>query len=109
MSDSLPLSQFNRRSFLLGAGATVLGQGLLGCQSSPSALQVLFLKNSIPAQLIGRFKKEITSEIKPSFRAESQLKNIFDLLQTWQKPPSEKSNFLPQLPVINPPPPAIAN
>lgn len=109
MSDSLPVSQFNRRSFLLGAGATVLGQGLLGCASSPSALQVLFLKNSISAQLISRFKKEITSENSPSFRAESQLKTIFKLLQTWQKSPAEKSTFLPQLPVINPASPAIAN
>ena len=109
MSDSLPVSQFNRRSFLLGAGATVLGQGLLGCSSSPSALQVLFLKNSISAQLISRFKKEVTSENQPDFRAESQLKTIFKLLQTWQQSPSGKSTFLPQLPVINPAPPAIAN
>jgi putative spermidine/putrescine transport system substrate-binding protein len=109
MSDSLPLSKFNRRSFLLGAGATILGQGLWGCASSPSALQILFLKKSISAQLISRFKKEIASENKPSFTAESQLKTIFELLQTWQKSPSEKSTFLPHLPVINPPPPAIAN
>jgi hypothetical protein len=79
MSDSLPVSQFNRRSFLLGAGATIVTQGLLGCASSPSALQVLFLKNSISAQLISRFKKEITSENQPDFRAESQLKTIFKL------------------------------
>ena len=59
MSDSLPLSKFNRRSFLLGAGATILGQGLWGCASSPSALQILFLKKSISAQLISHFKKEI--------------------------------------------------
>lgn len=109
MSDSLPLSKFNRRSFLLGAGATILGQGLWGCASSPSALQILFLKKSISAQLISRFKKEITSENKPSFTAESQLKTIFELLQTWQKPQSEKSNIIPKIPVINPPPPAIAN
>ena len=109
MSDSLPLSKFNRRSFLLGAGATILGQGLWGCASSPSALQILFLKKSISAQLISRFKKEIASENKPSFTAESQLKTIFELLQTWQKSPSEKSTFFPQLPVINPAPPAIAN
>ena len=109
MSDSLPVSQFNRRSFLLGAGATVVTQGLLGCASSPSALQVLFLKNSISAQLISRFKKEVTSENQPDFRAESQLKTIFELLQTWQKPQSEKSNIIPKIPVINPAPPAIAN
>ena len=109
MSDSLPLSQFNRRSFLLGAGAIVLGQGLLGCDSSSSALQVLFLKNSISAQLISRFTKKTISENKLTFKAESQLKTIFKLLQAWQQSPAEKSNFLPQLPVINPAPPAIAN
>jgi putative spermidine/putrescine transport system substrate-binding protein len=109
MSDSLPLSQFNRRSFLLGAGAIVLGQGLLGCDSSSSALQVLFLKNSISAQLISRFTKKTISENKLTFKAESQLKTIFKLLQAWQQSPIEKSNFLPQLPVINPAPPAIAN
>ncbi len=109
MSDSLPLSQFNRRSFLLGAGAIVLGQGLLGCDSSSSALQILFLKNSISAQLISRFTKKAISENKLTFKAESQLKTIFKLLQAWQQSPTEKSNFLPQLPVINPAPPAIAN
>ncbi|PZV25270.1 MAG: polyamine ABC transporter substrate-binding protein [Snowella sp.] len=109
MSDSLPLSQFNRRSFLLGAGAIVLGQGLLGCDSSSSALQVLFLKNSISAQLISRFTKKTISENKLTFKAESQLKTIFKLLQAWQQSPTEKSKILPQLPVINPAPPAIAN
>ena len=95
MSNSLPLSQFNRRSFLLGAGAIVLGQGLLGCESSSSALQVLFLKNSISAQLISRFTKEITSESSPSFKAESQLKTIFKLLQTWQQSPAQNQFFTP--------------
>ncbi len=109
MADSPSSTRFNRRSFLLSAGATALGQGLFGCGSALSDLQILFLKNSLPTQLINRFKQEILSGKLANFKAESQLKTIFELLKNWQNPELAKSTFLPRIPIINPAPSAIAN
>ncbi len=109
MSDSLTLVRLNRRSFLFSAGMAILGQGLSSCERNSSSLQVLFLKNSLPPQLINRFQQQIKSQNSANFKAESQLKSLFELLKTWQKTTPKKASLLPQLPIINPPPPAIAN
>lgn len=109
MSDSLTLVRLNRRSFLVSAGVAIFGQGLSSCESSSSPLQVLFLKNSLPPQLINGFQQQIKSNNSANFKAESQLKSIFELLRTWQNPTTKKSSLLPPFPIINPSPPAIAN
>ncbi len=75
----------SRRSFLLTAGTVTLMQLLSGCSDRQAALKVLLLQGSIPPQLLGEFRKQLGTRTALTFKPEAQLKDIFSLLQTWQK------------------------
>ena len=75
----------SRRSFLLTAGTVTLMQLLSGCSDRQAALKVLLLQGSIPPQLLGEFRKQLGTRKALTFKPEAQLKDIFSLLQTWQK------------------------
>ncbi len=77
MGFSLPL---HRRQFLRGAAAFGLSQGLFGCASS--SLEVKFLKNSIPLQLINRFRQEFPQQPAIAFESSAQLKDLWQQLKT---------------------------
>ena len=83
--------QLSRRSFLQSATVTALSQILQGCSDSKAILEILFLANSIPLQLIGDFRKTITRENKVDFKPQPQLYQIFDYLLEIQK--NQKSDF----------------
>ncbi len=89
-----------RRSFLTGATSFVLSSVMTGCKQEDN-LKVLLLQGSIPVQLIAAFRKEFNQSRKLVFKPESQLKDLFNLLQTWQGKATnqpEKSRFsLPSL------------
>ena len=72
--------QLSRRSFLQLTTATALSQVLQGCNNSQASLEILFLANSIPVQLIGDFRKTITKENKVNFKPQPQLYQIYDSL-----------------------------
>ena len=72
--------QISRRSLLQGAAAVALSQLLLGCDRSKESLEILFLENSIPAQLIKGFQKSLTQGEKVRFRPQTQITEIFDLM-----------------------------
>ena len=88
--------QLSRRSFLSAASAIALSQILSGC-SNPEMLQILFLENSIPLQLIGDFRKTIVKENKVDFKPQTQLYQIFNSLldlQTAKNTDSNTNNLL---------------
>jgi putative spermidine/putrescine transport system substrate-binding protein len=91
---------FNRRSFLTAATTLILSAVMAGCQPEGN-LRVLLLQASIPVQLIAAFRKEFNQARKLVFKPESQLEDLFKLLQTWQgktNHQAEKSQFtLPTL------------
>ena len=72
--------QLSRRFFLRATTAIALGQLLSSCSDSSKILQILFLADSIPIQLIGDFRKAINKEAKVDFKPQPQLKPIFDSL-----------------------------
>jgi putative spermidine/putrescine transport system substrate-binding protein len=72
--------QLSRRSFIRVSTAITLAQLLGSCSSSENILQILFLANSIPIQLIGDFRKVIKPTRKVDFQPQIQLEQIFDLL-----------------------------
>ena len=72
--------QFSRRSFFQITTAVAFTQMLQGCSQSQAALEILFLANSIPIQLIGDFRKAISPENKVDFNPQTQLEQIFDSL-----------------------------
>lgn len=96
----------DRRDFLIKAGAITLLQLISGCNSKDQKkLQVQLLKGSIPAQLLGQFKKSLKAPAKLEFTPVEQLSAAFDLLKAWQKSPADKNNSpwrLPAIPLINP-------
>ena len=77
--------QLSRRYFLHLTAATAITQVLQGCSNSQNILEILFLANSIPIQLIGDFRKIITKENKVDFKPQPQLYQIFDSLLKIQK------------------------
>lgn len=79
----------NRRSFILGtctdalgimAGASLLAT-VAGCRASQQdRLRVKLLKNSIPAQLLGQFRKQLKQPAVMDFTPVAQLQDLFELL-----------------------------
>ena len=101
-----------RRSFLTTTGILALGHLLSSCASSGADLRVLLLKGSVPPQLLKLFRQEISSGSSLDFKPQGQLKELFSLLETWQDKDEENKGLLadlPQIPLINPPPPSISD
>lgn len=75
----------DRRLFLSGAGSLALSQILLGCQSSQQkALSIHFLKNSIPAQLVGQFRQQVQSA-SLKLVPETEIATLYAFLQNQQQ------------------------
>ncbi len=82
--------QLSRRSFLQVSTAIALNQMLMGCNNAETRLQVLFLENSIPPQLIRDFRQGINKTRKVDFKPQTQILQIFDSLFNLQQ--SKKSD-----------------
>lgn len=76
---------FSRRSFLKSTVTMAMAQLIFGCSQSRETLKVLLLEGSIPPQLLRDFRRNLNSGTKLNFQPETQLKQLFDLLQNWQK------------------------
>lgn len=77
---------FRRRSVLIGLGAMVMGQLLSGCNSTnQDQLKIRLLKDSIPPQLLGEFRRYLDQPVKLNFKAQTQLKLLFTQLYNWSK------------------------
>ncbi|MEW5860739.1 MAG: extracellular solute-binding protein [Cyanobacteriota bacterium] len=99
-----------RRSFLLGAGTLTLSQMLAGCGSSQNpTLRVRLLKNSIPAQLLTKFRRSLKQSATLDFTPATQLKDLFASLETWQNPGKANQGWGRNLPLITPKTPVIAD
>ncbi|MEL6439234.1 MAG: extracellular solute-binding protein [Cyanobacteria bacterium J06621_8] len=92
--------QLSRRHFLQASSIIALSQILLGCGNSNSLTQIYFLADSIPPQLIRDFRQVINNRRKIDFRPQTQILQIFDLLdnlkQTEKLEPKTK-NFLSKI------------
>ncbi len=73
-----------RRNFLIGATAITLAEFLAGCETQAD-LKIQLLKNTIPAQMVSKFRGELTSPLKLSFQPQESLTELFSLLQSWQR------------------------
>jgi putative spermidine/putrescine transport system substrate-binding protein len=94
-----------RRSFLTGISSLSLGYLLAGCdleQSNTEGIfQVRLLKNSIPAQLVSNFQKQLAGQTIVKFKTQPQLKDLFILLQQWQGVITPKSPQLSSQEIVN--------
>ncbi|NQE33182.1 extracellular solute-binding protein [Microcoleus asticus] len=79
-----------RRSLLLGAATLTLSQLAAGCDSKP-ILKIRSLKNSIPAQLVSKFSRDVQPSPLLQVTQEPQLKELFALLQEWKQVPKSKN------------------
>lgn len=102
----------SRRSFITTTGILALGYLLSSCGGSQADLRVLLLQGSIPPQLLKAFRQQLPSASSLDFKPQGQLKELFELLETWQGEDGEKKGLLadlPKIPVINPPPPSLSD
>ncbi|HEY9861809.1 MAG TPA: extracellular solute-binding protein [Candidatus Obscuribacterales bacterium] len=76
----------DRRSFLQGVGILGLSQVLAGCNgSNRETLKVRLLKNSIPPQILSKFRRSLQQPAQLDFAPEPQLGQLFELLQNWKR------------------------
>ncbi|MGB3510380.1 MAG: extracellular solute-binding protein [Microcoleaceae cyanobacterium] len=73
-----------RRNFLIGATVITLAEFLAGCETKAD-LKVQLLKNTIPAQMVQKFREELASGTRLSFKPQGDLQELFTLLQSWQR------------------------
>ncbi|OBQ31302.1 MAG: polyamine ABC transporter substrate-binding protein [Aphanizomenon flos-aquae MDT14a] len=90
----------DRRAFLLSVSTLALSQVITGCGTNQQLLlNVQLLKNSIPGQVVKKFRKTVTQGGELKFTPIDQLEDLFKLLQTWQQPPTnqqkEWTSYLP--------------
>lgn len=72
-----------RRTFLFGTGTLALSQLLLGCNPQGDSFEIEFLRGSIPAIVVDRFRQQVQSQAR--FTPVAQLQELFEQLQTWRQ------------------------
>lgn len=73
-----------RRYVLIGGIALSISQLGVGCNAKQT-LKVHALKQSVPPQLVSNFREEWTSSVPLQVTPQSQLSDLFTLLQTWKR------------------------
>jgi putative spermidine/putrescine transport system substrate-binding protein len=84
-----------RRSFLIGTGSLAIATLLASCGNpNRDSLEVLLLKNSVPARVLSAFRKQLQQPANLDFTPTAQLQALFLMLQEWQQqsPPQDKDN-----------------
>jgi putative spermidine/putrescine transport system substrate-binding protein len=99
----------SRRFFLRGAGTVALAHYLTGCGNLSPAEIVLLLQGSIPTQLLNDFRKQVDRSKSLTFKPEAQLKNVMELLRTWEAATKGKKEPSMQFPFISQKTPDIAD
>ena len=79
----------NRRPFLLLAVFSAIAPTLQSC-SNPNSLKVQVLKDSIPPQLLGDFKKEFSLNRKLEIKPVPQLQTLYEFLEELTQENSKK-------------------
>ena len=88
--------QLSRRNFLQASTTIALSQMLLGCSNTKTTIQILFLENSVPLQLIGDFNNTIKATEKVDFEPIAQITQILVRLtdlQSEEKPGEETKTW----------------
>lgn len=100
----------DRRGFLIGTGIA-LAQLASGCSNSDrAALRIRLLKDSIPPQLVGEFRRQLSSPVALKFEPTKQIQELFKNLQTWKQQAQKQDDSLPfSIPFINEKPPLVAD
>ncbi|MDY6781092.1 MAG: extracellular solute-binding protein [Cyanobacteriota bacterium] len=74
-----------RRSVLRSAAIAALVPLLSSCGNAGEILRVVLLANSLPPQLLRSFRSNLGKEATLQLTAESQLQDLFKLLQVWEE------------------------
>ena len=95
--------KISRRTLLLGTVAAAIGSTLSSCRASNvEALEVSLLTDSIPAEVLKKFRQQAIAPVK--FRTLNQLSDLFYQLQRWQSPKkANRFSFKQLLPWIKDP------
>lgn len=93
----------NRRQFLAGSSSIVISSLLASCQNQSSDLQITFLQDSLPLQLINSLAQHSQSLGKIKLSTKSDLSELYNLLLTQQEKDNEiqKDQLSWQLPKLS--------
>jgi putative spermidine/putrescine transport system substrate-binding protein len=92
----------NRRTFLVSLSSLGIAKLLSGCGTREfQTLKLLLLKNSIPAQVMGEFRRQLNNRAALNFSPVAQLDELFRRLQEWKQPPSNNADGGWNLPILN--------
>jgi putative spermidine/putrescine transport system substrate-binding protein len=84
----------DRRSFLMGTSA-ITSQLLLGCSgNNKTKLTIELLKDSLPAQVVGEFRRTLKDNEEVNIALVEQLQDVFNKLEAWQKPQKKDNKNL---------------
>lgn len=99
-----------RRTFLASTSALMLSQLASGCNAqSQAGLRVRLLQDSIPAQLSSGFRRTLKRSVTLKFDPETQLQNLYELLEAWKQQAQASNKEQPILPFVGRRTPAAAN
>ncbi len=88
----------DRRSFLTSFAILAASQTLAGCGSRNRAtLSINFLEDSIPAQLVQKFRQGLKQSLGLSLTPEPELAGLFEQLQAWKLQSATSSKPIPGL------------
>ena len=73
-----------RRPFLTAAAALTLSKFLGGCDR-PADLKVELLQNTIPSQVVGKFRNQLAQRVTLDFAVKPKLEELFTQLQEWRR------------------------
>ncbi|MDX2098010.1 MAG: extracellular solute-binding protein [Leptolyngbyaceae cyanobacterium bins.59] len=106
----------DRRTFIMGMGLLALSQGMTACTGANArTLRVRILKNSIPPQILNRFRQELRRSSPGSFHLDftpvPELPGLFSLLEAWKPAPKgePRSGFPFPIPFQNTRRPQVAD
>jgi putative spermidine/putrescine transport system substrate-binding protein len=93
----------DRRTFLATSGGLVLSQLVTGCSGQAQTnLRVELLKNTVPAQVLGKFRQQLQRSFVGGFELDfepiAQLGDVFARLQAWKR--QETTAQQPKKPLI---------
>lgn len=93
------------------AGTLALSYSLFGCGQSNPDLRIRLLEGSIPVELVKEFQRRVAKEKNLALLPTKQLKDLFQLLQTWnpQANPSAKPKSGLPIPFVGGKPAPVAD
>ncbi|WP_413165162.1 extracellular solute-binding protein [Capilliphycus salinus ALCB114379] len=86
-----------RRNFLQGTSVILLGSLAFGCRPQATPIKIELLKDSVPVQMVSKFRQEFSNPQAINFIPQARLKDLYNLLQRETENPEADQSLLQYL------------